>query len=130
MFDDMFRLRKPCSNCPFRKEGAIELRPGRLTGIIAQLLDDDWSTFSCHKTTHGEHVEDEDGSYQYEACGTESMCAGAIIYLEKAGRPTVGMRLARTLGHYDPSVLLPHYGEVIELVSLDDHATARRPREA
>lgn len=45
-----YRLKRPCSNCPFLKEGAIELAPGRLHGIIEQLTSDDHSTFPCHKT--------------------------------------------------------------------------------
>lgn len=41
----MFRLKRPCENCPFLKEGAIELRPGRLQGIIDGLVNDDMSNF-------------------------------------------------------------------------------------
>ena len=57
-----FRLKAPCANCPFLKAGGIELNPGRLEGIKAHLLRDDYSSFYCHKTTHhtGEE-EDEDG---------------------------------------------------------------------
>ncbi|HBX5175140.1 TPA: hypothetical protein MH391_21585 [Klebsiella pneumoniae] len=32
--ENHLRLKKPCANCPFKKEGAIELAPGRLEGII------------------------------------------------------------------------------------------------
>lgn len=32
----------PCGNCPFRKEGAIKLRPGRLKGIIRDILSDEY----------------------------------------------------------------------------------------
>ena len=44
-----FRLKKPCANCPFLKEGAIPLSRGRLEGIISTLIEDDQSTFQCHK---------------------------------------------------------------------------------
>jgi hypothetical protein len=37
--------------------------------------------------------------------GHESMCAGAMIYLEKLGRPTVAMRLGVQFGLYDPTRL-------------------------
>lgn len=57
-----------CSNCPFRKEGAIELRPGRVEGIIAHLLGRDYNVFPCHKTTHG-------------AAKEESACMGALAYM-------------------------------------------------
>lgn len=40
--------KRPCSNCPFRCDGAaIELRPGRIEGIIKGLLADDFLTFTC-----------------------------------------------------------------------------------
>jgi len=43
--------KRPCSNCPFRcDDDAIELRPGRLEGIIAGILRNDMRTFVCHKT--------------------------------------------------------------------------------
>lgn len=110
-----FRLKKPCPNCPFRKEGAIDLAPGRLESIIDQLSRDDWSTFQCHKTVHNEKTGgDWDDEGNYHASGQESMCAGAIIYLEKLGRPTVGMRLAHIHGEYDPETLKPYFDEVID----------------
>jgi hypothetical protein len=37
-----FRLKAPCANCPFLKAGGIELNPGRLEGIKAHLLRDDY----------------------------------------------------------------------------------------
>lgn len=113
-----FKLKKPCANCPFRTVGAIELREGRLDGIIEGLIEDDHSSFHCHKTVHSERTGGEwteEGGYQ--ASGRESMCAGAMIYLEKIGRPTVGMRLGRAFGIYDPAALAPSFDEVIEPVS-------------
>jgi hypothetical protein len=110
-----FRLKKPCANCPFLKCGAIDLAPGRLDSIIAQLVGDDHSTFQCHKTVHHKVTGgqwDEEG--HYHSSGKESMCAGAIIYLEKMGRPTVGMRLGRVFGVYDPKVLAPHHDLVLD----------------
>jgi hypothetical protein len=101
-----FALKKPCENCPFRKQGAIDLRPGRLEGIIESLLKDDWETFQCHKTVHnprtgGEWVDD-DGEHRYIPSGREAMCAGAIIYLEKVRSPSVPMRLGHITGLYRP----------------------------
>lgn len=110
-FADMFRLKRPCANCPFRKTGAIELRPGRLQGIVNDLLVDDWSSFSCHKTVYP--VDDADSSSnQPEA--RESMCAGAAIYLQKVGRPSVGMRLAQSMGILDAKGLEAQSSTVIE----------------
>lgn len=113
--DSYFKLKKPCANCPFRKEGAIELREGRLEGIIQGLIEDDQSSFHCHKIVHNERTGgewSEEGEYQ--ASGRESMCAGAMIYLEKAGRPTVGMRLGQAFGLYNPDNLAQAFPEVIE----------------
>jgi hypothetical protein len=115
IIDKHFKLRRPCNNCPFLKEGAIDLMPGRLDGIIDTLVSDDYSTFQCHKTVHNSKTGgewDDDGNYR--ASGEESMCAGAMIYLEKLGRPTVGMRLGRLLGAYTPTLLAPHFDSVID----------------
>ncbi|KWU26364.1 hypothetical protein [Burkholderia cenocepacia] len=114
-YKNVFTLRRPCANCPFRRDGAIELEPGRLDGIIDGLVKDDWSTFNCHKTVHNDKTGgewDEDG--KYTPSGEESMCAGAIVYLEKIGRPTVGMRLGHLIGDYDPTRMEEAFEEVID----------------
>lgn len=75
--------KRPCSNCPFRCDGAaIVLRPGRLEGIITGLLRDDTQTFVCHKTV-----------------GAQAMtCAGAVAVMDKLGRLPVIARLGLRLG--------------------------------
>jgi hypothetical protein len=104
-FAHHLRLKVPCPNCPFRVVGAIELHPGRLDGIKADLLGDDHTTFDCHKTTyHADNwVEDDDGADQYQRSGREAFCAGAVAWLLKRGQPTVGMRVAFALRLADPS---------------------------
>jgi hypothetical protein len=110
-----FALKAPCENCPFRVQGAIELEPGRLEGIIKGLVEDDQSTFHCHKTVHSNATGGDWDDYgNYVASGKEAMCAGAMMYLEKLGRPTVGMRIGRILGSYDPSKLEKHHDHVID----------------
>jgi hypothetical protein len=108
------RLKKPCANCPFRKEGAIELQPGRLEGIIAGLEEDDHSTFLCHKTVHHESGGEWNESGDYEASGNEAMCAGAAIYLMKIGRPTVTMRVALITKEVDR-----HYWQAAEAITIE-----------
>lgn len=99
---DMFRLKMPCANCPFRKEGAIHLSPGRLSSIIDTLLKDDHTTFYCHKIVHSiAGGQFEDGLYTPST--KDAMCAGAAAYLMKAGRPTIGMRIAYLTGAVTPS---------------------------
>ncbi|EHD8952103.1 hypothetical protein OCP19_004830 [Salmonella enterica subsp. enterica serovar Typhimurium] len=92
------RLKKPCANCPFRKEGAIELAPGRLEGIINDIVENDMTTFHCHKTVHLKSGGEWDEEGNYAPSGQESMCAGAAAYLMKIGRPTVAMRIAFAFG--------------------------------
>lgn len=76
--------KRPCANCPFRKDGCgVELQPGRLEEIIADLLTDDSKTFVCHKTL-----------------GTKERmtCAGALAVMTKLGRMPVIGRLGLLTG--------------------------------
>ncbi|KPG82229.1 hypothetical protein [Pseudomonas sp. RIT-PI-o] len=102
-FKHHLRLKRPCTNCPFLKQGAIELAPGRLDGIIAGLIEDDHSTFQCHKTVHSARGGEWDDDGNYAPSGHESMCAGAAAYLLKHKRPTVGMRIAFAMGAASPT---------------------------
>lgn len=92
--EKQFRLKRPCHNCPFLKEGAIELAEGRLEGIIDGLMRDDHSTFHCHKTVHSKRGGEFDDEGNYTPSGHEAMCAGAAATLMKKGRPNIAMRLA------------------------------------
>lgn len=75
--------KRPCSNCPFRNDGAgVELREGRLQNIVKGLLADDTRTFVCHKTLDSERMT----------------CAGAVGVLSKAGRLPVIARLGLVYG--------------------------------
>lgn len=93
-------MKAPCANCPFKKEGAIDLRPGRLEGIIADLQSDDGANFQCHKTTHKK---------------TEpSMCMGSAVYMMKAQRPSVALRFALASRMIALNDLKEHYNAIIE----------------
>lgn len=75
--------KRPCSNCPFRHDGAgIELSHGRLEGIVSDLLSDDRNTFVCHKTLDTER----------------KTCAGALGLMSKLGRLPVIARLGLAMG--------------------------------
>lgn len=76
---------KPCANCPFLRKGAIELAPGRLENIIADLTRDDKINFRCHKTVHTKKPM------------AEANCVGSIVYMMKAGRPSLSMRFAMAM---------------------------------
>lgn len=75
--------KRPCANCPFRKDdAAIELRPGRLKSIVADLQADDQQTFVCHKSLSRERMT----------------CAGAVGFMSKTGRLPVIARLGLVYG--------------------------------
>ena len=75
--------KRPCSNCPFRKDGAgIQLAPGRLEGIVSDLKADDQSTFVCHKTIETGRMT----------------CAGAVGVMAKLGQLPVIARLGLCVG--------------------------------
>lgn len=59
----------------------------------------------CHKTSHvlEQDAEDAEG---YQAVGDESQCVGSMVYLMKAGAPSVTMRIAFALNVQDPFQLL------------------------
>lgn len=116
----MRELHAPCGNCPFLKVGAIELRPGRLAGIIRSLADDRVQFF-CHKTTSG-HEATEDGD-DYVPGRKDRECAGAMIYRLKLGRMSQMMRICHRLGMLDPDELMKAADNVI-----DPHG-ARRARQ-
>lgn len=103
-----FDLTRPCENCPFRKDGkGVELLPGRWKDIKRALIDKQ-ATFSCHKTIefHDPYLEEQDGEADWHiAAPGEQHCAGALITLEKMGRPNQIMRIFERLGGYDPSKL-------------------------
>ena len=101
-FKHHLRLKRPCKRCPFLLEGAIELAPGRLEGIVENLLNNDCTTFQCHETVHGARGGEFDDEDNYVPSGHEAMCAGAAAVLMKRGRPTVSMRYAFTLGSAKP----------------------------
>ena len=75
--------KRPCANCPFRCDGAgIPLQPGRLEGIVSDLLTDDLQTFVCHKTLDTGRMT----------------CAGAVAIMSKLGRLPVIARLGLACG--------------------------------
>lgn len=84
--------KRPCANCPFRKdtqkgwlgkERAEEIRDSLLGGM----------GFPCHKTT----IAADDDSGESVATSDSKMCAGAASLLEKIDRPNATMQLAERL---------------------------------
>lgn len=91
-------MKRPCEHCPFRTDCLKGwLGKDRATEIAGGLNAD--QSFACHETTEfGDDGEDvrSDG---------EQHCAGAMILLEKLGRPNQWMRWMERLRLYDHTAL-------------------------
>ncbi|MGC0875117.1 hypothetical protein WKG92_19775 [Pantoea agglomerans] len=110
-----FRLKAPCTNCPFLKVGGIHLAPGRLDVIKAHLLSDDYASFYCHKTTHLTGDEEEEDGEGYKPSGREGHCAGAAAFLLARKRSNIAMRLAFAEGVVKPA----DFDGAIALIAVD-----------
>lgn len=104
------KLKKICSNCHFRKDGkAIALSPGRLEGIIQDLVDNETSSFYC--SNGGER--DDEGNYH--PSGEESILLVlwgiyirlADLRLECDGRWRSNTFLSKMLITCPPWLLMP-----------------------
>lgn len=93
-----FNLTKPCKDCPFRSDVRPYLTTRRVREIIAGLIGAQ-ATFACHKTT-----KCDDEGETIETRKTEH-CAGALILLERQGKPNQLMRISERLGFYDRTKL-------------------------
>lgn len=103
MRSNPYRLKKPCSSCPFLVANAGMILPARVDEIDRSLVR---SEFPCHKTVDYTGVKDEDGGPLESRDRTgEAHCAGALILLERSGRPSQMMRISGRLGMYDPTKL-------------------------
>lgn len=89
-----FTMKKPCKDCPFRRDVPAYLNGPRCQEIIRSITSQD-GQFPCHKTT----VHDGDGDYVPQFKG-EQHCAGAMILLEKLDQPNQIMRIAERVGSY------------------------------
>lgn len=101
---DMFDLKVPCSNCPFRKGHGhmFRLREDRLRDILSA------PAFTCHKTVDysaiAEVVDEAERERVYKASGPRQ-CAGLMGTLHNSGRDNEIMRAARVLIGFDPGTL-------------------------
>lgn len=95
-----YELRSPCHNCPFRKDGGIRLRAGRVRELI-RATGNPGAEFACHKTTR------DDGERR-TATPESQHCAGALIFADKRGTSTQMTRIMERLGGFDASKLKGH----------------------
>lgn len=94
-----YGLTKPCGKCPFRTDVPAYLTRERAEEIIDGLVRGE---FLCHQTLDYDDLT-EDG----EARETDHThhCAGALIMLEHAERPSQMMRICERIGLYDRTKL-------------------------
>lgn len=95
----MFKLKRPCANCPFRKDtgGVFGLPRERLDEIVTA------PAFQCHKTVDYDNFEDDElrqGEHPQQ-------CAGLMAVLHREDMPNQIMQVAERLGAFDPSKLDP-----------------------
>lgn len=98
-----YTMKRPCPECPFRKEGGVRLTRGRIEEIGGGMLHDNSFTFPCHKTVD----YDAEGEGR-RSSNDERHCAGALIFAEKNGTSTQMMRITERLGMYDHTALEGH----------------------
>ena len=111
----MFRLRKPCNNCPFRRGGLIGLHPERIEEIV------NGPAFQCHKTV--DYSEDTPGQGD-----RPQQCAGLMAFLHKIDQPNQIMQVAERLGYLDTDALdgrdvYDSLGEVVAAHAQDEALT-------
>lgn len=87
------KVKKPCNNCPFRKEGGIKLTAIRAQEIIDSLIFDKES-FACHKTIYTDNPP-------------HLHCAGALSLLASIEEDNTFMQLSQRVVGINP-------GEFIE----------------
>lgn len=110
----LFKLKKPCANCPFRDDDqAIELAPGRLEDIATEITRGDGNLFFCHKTLSGDRDE-EDENEGYTPGDNDSVCAGALIFQLKHGRVPIPARFAFMTGEINHEDFQAQFDKVIE----------------
>lgn len=85
----MFKLTKPCSNCPFRKgKGELfQLGAERVMEIMNS------EAFQCHKTVDYSHIEDP----RKRQGANPQQCVGVMSLLHRAGLPNTIMQVATRL---------------------------------
>jgi hypothetical protein len=85
-----YSMTKPCDACPYLKGSGF---------TWASLVRHATGEFACHKTC------DLSGEGCYKPKDKSLHCAGALIFLEKRGKPHQMMRIAERVGMYDRTKL-------------------------
>jgi hypothetical protein len=86
-----YKMTKPCDACPFLRTSGFTFK---------SLMEHASGSFGCHKACD---LDDETGNFVPN--DKTPHCAGALIFLEKQGKPHQMMRIAERLGMYDHTKL-------------------------
>ena len=113
---EMFRLRLPCENCPFRKD------TGHLFGLSYQRLQEIYfaPSFQCHKSV--DYSKDSPLSG-----GKPLQCAGIIALQYKEGKLNQITQLAARLLSYDPSTVASNSVYESYAQCVEAHTTGEAP---
>lgn len=99
MKHDPFRLKKVCSNCPFRSDREFHgLREERVRALGQALKDG--AIFHCHKTV--KYDEDEETGKETHNLEKSQFCAGALATIIKGGHANMTVQVGERLGLRDP----------------------------
>jgi hypothetical protein len=123
-----YKLKKPCSNCPFVRVGGVRLTASRIHEIAGGMLSNPGIEFVCHKTVRTTDDEEE-AVANCDAPGAQH-CAGALIFAEKNGHTTQMMRIAERTG-WNPEELQGHeyvYDTIDEMFE-NAYDSAKRNKE-
>lgn len=116
-----YDMTTPCGDCPFRREGFIQLTAGRCHEIVEHE-----GGFPCHRTLD---YSADDGRKTPQT----KVCAGFLILREQSLGPNQMMRIVERCGGYDAKKLLENNPAVAEVFgSLDEMVeahVARRSRQ-
>lgn len=116
-----YDMRAPCQERPFIKGSGF---------TFEALVEHASGEFPCHKLCD---LDEDEGVYKERKGKTASgrdhtpHCAGALIFLEKMGRPHQMMRISERLGMYDHTKL--DMGANVGCEPSDYPTPAQRPRE-
>lgn len=103
-------MSRPCSNCPFLKDGGIRLHPARAKQLALNAISMDGTRFPCHKSFEAkggydqeEDLESED-EFRQIPTGTAD-CAGSFLLGLKHDAMNQYHRIMHRIGALDPEAI-------------------------
>ncbi len=99
--DDIgFAVKRPCNDCPFRKNTPLHRGVGADLATVLNGLEHGRVAHSCHKT---DPRSDSPQGQAYK--GKVQHCAGYLIMAANHGAWTAGMEAGLMRGEYDPATM-------------------------